>query len=149
MTRALAIALLALAASDAGAQRERDDDYDAPTDTGVELVAGLWHDDVLRPGAGWHLYHFTATETGHVAFQMRAPVDHPTVWSYLRIVDGARSWASVGNRKTNLCELIIPVVRGKRYGVIATSQDTASLALGQHQTTDGPYTIAALPVVVP
>src|SRR5262245_14067548 len=99
MNRALLISALVCTAPGASALAHRDDDYDAPTDTEVELVAGLWHDDVLKPGAGWHLYHFTATETGHVAFQMRAPVDHPTVWSYLRVVDGDRSWASVGNRR--------------------------------------------------
>jgi hypothetical protein len=125
------------------------DDYDAPTDTHVELVAGLWHDDVLKPGAGWHLYHFTATATGHVAVQMRAPHGHVTVWSYLRVVDGDRSWAAVGNRKTNLCELIIPVERGKHYAVIATSQQNASLERGRRQISDGPYTIAVLPVAVP
>jgi hypothetical protein len=149
--RAFAVAAVALTASvaAAGPRAHGEDAYDTPTDTGVALVVGLWHDDVLKPGAGWHLYHFTAVSTGWVAFQMRAPVDrldHSTVWSYLRVVDGKRSWASVGNRKTNLCELIIPVVAGRRYDVIATSQSTASLARGEPQTSDGPYTIGVMPV---
>jgi len=127
----------------------RDDGYDAPTDAHVDLVAGLWHDDVLAPGHGWHLYHFTATDTGYVAVQMRAPVGHATLWSYLRIVDGGRSWAGVGNRKTNLCEVIVRVERGKRYDIIATSQQNANLAAGKRQVSDGPYTIAVLPVALP
>lgn len=136
---------LALAAALAGSASRpaRDDTLDAPTDTGVALADGLWHDDVLVPGHGWHRYTYVAPASAVVAFQMKAPAGHPSLWSYLRIVDArdAHSWAGVANRVTNLCEVLVPVERGVRYEVIATSQLTANLARGARQRTDGPYTI--------
>lgn len=120
------------------------DGYDAPTDTHVVLVAGLWHDDVLSPAHGWNRYTFVAPRSGYVAVQMRAPRDHATLWSYVRVVDGSRSRAAVGNRKTNLCELIVHVVRGRRYEIIATSQANATLRRHERQTTEGRYTIGVV-----
>jgi len=129
--------------------RPHQDGYDTPTETHVELVAGLWHDDKLTPDHGWNHYTFVAVTSGYVAVQMRAPRDQATLWSYLRVIDGDHSWAAVGNRETNLCEVIVAVVRGHRYDIIATSQRNATLLLGERQTTEGPYTIGVVPVVLP
>lgn len=125
------------------------DGYDAPTDTHVTLVAGLWHDDRLTPEHGWNRYTFVAASSGYVAVQMRAAHDHAALWSYLRVVDGSHSWAAVGNRKTNVCELVVHVVRGHRYDVIATSQASATLPRGERQTADGAYTIGVVPLELP
>ena len=147
--RRAAIAVLALAlGGTADARHRRDDAIDRPTDTRVTLVPGLWHDDAIAPGSGWHLYHFTADADGPVAFQMRAEV-RGALWSYLRIVDAAnheQSWAGVANRRTNVCEVIVEVERGHAYDVIATSQQNAVLARDAAQTVRGAYTIAALPI---
>ena len=140
------VALLALAAATPADARRHHDGYDTPTDTHVDLVLGLWHDDALRPGEGWHRYGFTAEATGDVAVQMRAPVDAKTVWSYLRVDGGGTSWAGVGNRRTNLCEIILHVERGAHYEVIATSQRNASLGPTERPIADGPYTIAVVPL---
>jgi hypothetical protein len=122
------------------------DGYDAPTDTHVVLVAGLWHDDTLTPAHGWNRYTFVAPESGYVAVQMRAPRDHANLWSYVRVVAGSHSWAAVGNRKTNVCEVIVHVDRGRHYDIIATSQASATLPRGARQTAEGPYTIGVVPL---
>jgi hypothetical protein len=46
----LAIAALVAVASPPARAQPRQDAIDRPTDTHVALVAGLWHDDVLKPG---------------------------------------------------------------------------------------------------
>jgi hypothetical protein len=141
-------AVIVLAASVASAGRAQDG-IDHPTDTHITLVEGLWHDDDLVPGVGWRLYHFTPEDDGAIAFQMRAAPDNRDLWSYLRIVDTSahkEAWAGVADRKTNLCEVIVEVVRGHDYDVIATSQQSAVLPHGKRQTARGRYTIAALPV---
>jgi len=146
--RLAAVAVLVLAARAAGAGHAQDA-IDRPTDTHITLIAGLWHDDDLSPGTGWHLYHFTPETDGPVAFQMRAAPDNRDLWSYLRIVDTSahdQGWAGVGDRKTNLCEVIVDVVRGHHYDIITTSQQSAVLARGKRQTARGRYTVAALPV---
>lgn len=128
-----------------------DDSLGNPTDTHVDLELGLWHDNVLVPGEGWHLYHFTPEKSGWVTFQMQAPPQHPDLWSYLRIVDPANNkevWASVANKRTNLCEVIVYVDAGHEYDVIVTSQENSMLKPGQRQVTDGPYTVAVSPVAV-
>ena len=145
----LAVAALIAGTSPPVRAQPRQDAIDRPTDTHVALVAGLWHDDVLEPGEGWHRYQFTAAKTGAIAFQMQAPAAQADLWPYLLIMDATnhdRKWAGVGNRRTNLCEVIVEVEAGKRYDVIATSQQNTVLAAGQRQRTDGPYTVAALPV---
>jgi hypothetical protein len=145
----LAIAALVAGASPPVRARPRQDAIDRPTDTHVTLVPGLWHDDVLKPGEGWHRYQFTAAETGVIAFQMRAPAAQADLWPYLLIMEAPnhhRKWAGVGNRRTNLCEVIVEVEAGKRYDVIATSQQNTVLAAGGRQRTDGPYTVAAVPI---
>ncbi|MBX3231034.1 MAG: hypothetical protein KIT84_36855 [Labilithrix sp.] len=127
------------------------DSLDRPTDTKVDLEPGLWHDNKLVPGEGWHVYHFTAKEDGIVTFQMQAPAGHPNLWSYLRIVNPSNNneiWASVGNKRTNLCEVIVPVTKGTYYDVIVTSQENSLLVNGARQKTDGPYTVAVSPVDV-
>lgn len=146
---AVAVAALVAGASPLVRARPRQDAIDRPTDTHVTLVAGLWHDDVLKLGEGWHRYQFTAEETGAVAFQMQAPAAEADLWPYLLIMEATtpgRQWAGVGNRRTNLCEVIVEVEASKRYDVIATSQQNAVLAAGERQRTDGPYTVAALPI---
>lgn len=125
------------------------DGYDAPTDTHVTLVDGLWHDDTLTPEHGWNRYTYVATSSGYVAVQMRGPRDPKALWSYLRVVDGSHSWAAVGNRKTNVCEVIVHVEPGHRYEVIATSQASATLSRGERQTVEGPYTIGVVPLELP
>lgn len=133
------------------AVRVRQDSLDKPTDTKVNLEPGLWHDNKLVPGEGWHVYHFTSKKTGFVTFQMQAPAGHPNLWSYLRIVDPANNkqiWASVGNKKTNLCEVIVPTVEGTYYDVIVTSQENSLIESGAAQKSDGPYTVAVSPVDV-
>jgi hypothetical protein len=145
----LAVAAVVAGSSPAVRAQPRQDAIDRPTDTHVVLVAGLWHDDVLKPGEGWHRYQFTAARTGAIAFQMQAPAGQAELWPYLLIMDAthhSRSWAGVGNRRTNRCEVIVEVEAGKRYDVIATSQQNAVLAAGQRQRSDGPYTVAALPI---
>jgi hypothetical protein len=147
-------AVLVLAAGTAHAGRAdrtvpAQDSIDHLTDTHVDLVAGLWHDDDLVPGVGWHLYHFTPDTDGPIAFQMRAEPDNRGLWSYLRIVDTSahdQGWAGVANRKTNLCEVIVEVVHGHHYDVITTSQQSAVLTRHQKQTSRGRYTVAALPL---
>jgi len=127
----------------------RQDSLNSPTDTGIDLEPGLWHDNVLVPGEGWHLYHFTPGESGWVAFQMQAPPGHENLWSYLRIVDPEHNnevWAGVGNKRTNLCEVIVDVDAGHTYDVIVTSQENSLLAPGADQETDGPYTVAVSPM---
>jgi hypothetical protein len=143
------VVIIGLLSNVAVAARLHQDAYDTPTDTHVELVAGLWHDDTLSPTHGWNHYTFVAETSGYVAVQMRAPQDHPSLWSYLRIVDGSHNWSAVANRKTNLCELIVAVNRGHRYDIIATSQRNATLEPGERQTTDGPYTIGVVPIALP
>jgi hypothetical protein len=146
--RAVVIAAL-LANVPLAEARLHQDGYDTPTETHVELVAGLWHDDKLTPDHGWNHYAFVAVTSGYVAVQMRAPRDHATLWSYLRVIDGDHNWAAVANRETNLCEVIVAVVAGHRYDIIATSQRNATLSLGERQITDGPYTIGVVPVGLP
>ncbi len=127
------------------------DSLDKPTDTGITLEPGLWHDNELVPGEGWHLYHFVAEQAGWVSFQMQAPVNHPNLWSYLRIVDRENNnevWASVGNKRTNLCEVVLEADAGRAYDVIVTSQENSLLIHGEKQKTDGPYTVAVLPLDV-
>jgi len=147
MTARLAVVIVCVArlASAGPAQ----DAIDNPTDTQLTLVAGLWHDDDLTPATGWHVYHFTPEADGPIAFQMRAAPGNRDLWSYLRIVDRSahdQGWAGVGDRKTNLCEVIVEVVRGHHYDVITTSQQSAVLPRGKRQTARGRYTVAALPV---
>lgn len=145
----LVVAALVAGSSPPVHAQPRQDAIDRPTDTHVTLVAGLWHDDVLKPGEGWHRYQFTAAETGAIAFQMQAPAAKADLWPYLLIMDATnhdRNWAGVGNRRTQRCEVIVEVEAGKRYDVIATSQQNTVLAAGQRQRTDGPYTVAALPI---
>jgi hypothetical protein len=145
-TRLAAVLVFAARAASAG---HAQDAIDNPTDTQITLVVGLWHDDDLAPGTGWHLYHFTPDADGPIAFQMRAAPDNRGLWSYLRIVDTSahdQGWAGVADRKTNLCEVIVEVVRGHHYDVITTSQQSAVLPRGQRQTARGRYTVAALPV---
>ncbi len=129
----------------------RQDSLNNPTDTGIDLEPGLWHDNVLVPGEGWHLYHFTPEQSGWVAFQMQAPPGHENLWSYLRIVDPEHNnevWAGVGNKRTNLCEVIVNVDAGHTYDVIVTSQENSLLAAGATQETDGPYTVAVSPLTL-
>jgi hypothetical protein len=158
MTRMLTIvALLSLAGCadmDVDAQEGElvgQDSLNRPTDTGVDLEPGLWHDNVLVPGEGWHLYHFEPKQSGWVTFQMQAPVAHPNLWSYLRIVDPANNnevWASVANKRNNLCEVIAYADGGHEYDVIVTSQENSLLINGEKQITDGPYTVGVLPLTV-
>jgi hypothetical protein len=146
---AVAVAVVVAGSSPVAGAPPRQDAIDRPTDTHVTLVAGLWHDDVLNPGEGWHRYEFIAAETGAIAFQMQAPAAQADLWPYLLIMDATthdRSSAGVGNRRTNLCEVIVEVEAGKRYDVIATSQQNAVLPAGQRQRSHGRYTVAALPV---
>ena len=141
-------AVLVVAAGTASAGHAQDA-IDHPTDTHITLVAGLWHDDDLVPGTGWNLYHFTPDADGPIAFQMRAAPDNWSLWAYLRIVDTSahnQGWAGVADRKTNLCEVIVDVVRGHHYDVITTSQQSSALLRGKPQTARGRYTVAALPV---
>ena len=128
-----------------------EDSLNNPTDTDIWLEPGLWHDNELVPGEGWHLYHFAPKQTGWVSFQMRAPIGHPNLWAYLRIVDRENNkevWAGVANKKTNLCEVIVYADEGHEYDVIVTSQENSLLINGEKQFTDGPYTVAVLPVDV-
>jgi hypothetical protein len=139
VTALLALALLLRAAPH--------DDLDHPTETGITLVPGLWHDDELSVRSGWHRYHFVADADGPVAFEMRAEPGDPTMWSYLRIEDraeAARVWAGVADLATNVCEVIVDAERGHRYDVIATSQLDAALPAGAPQSARGPYTIAVV-----
>jgi hypothetical protein len=154
---AMLIAVAVVGCADAGIDShsddatQRQDSLGNPTDTNVVLELGLWHDNVLVPGEGFHLYHFTADASGWVAFQMQAPLGHPNLWSYLRIVDPANNhevWASVGNKRTNLCEVIIDVDEGHEYDVIVTSQENSLLPAGAKQVTNGPYTGGVSPVAI-
>ncbi len=130
------------------------DNIGRPTDTGVTLAPGRWHDNVLAPTEGWHAYHFAAKETGYVRFVMKGPVDHPKIWSYLRIEHedptGKKPWlhntASVGNTRTNLCEVILEVEAGATYKVITTSQHNLTNPSTRRHVSDGPYTVAVLPL---
>lgn len=130
------------------------DNIAAPTDTKVDLVLGRWHDNVLRPNEGWHKYGFTAREDGYVRFQMKADIGDPTMWSYLRIEHddptGKKPWlhntAGVGNTRTNLCEIILQVQAGERYDVITTSQKNLTNTNTRRHISDGPYTVAVLPL---
>jgi hypothetical protein len=134
-----------------GAASFKQDSLDKPTDTKVVLEPGLWHDNKLVPGEGWHVYHFTAKDDGFVTFQMQAPANHPNLWSYIRVVDPTNNkqiWAGVGNKKTNLCEIIVPTIKGTYYDVIVTSQENSLLVNGARQKSDGPYTVAVSPVDV-
>lgn len=127
----------------------KQDSLDKPTDTKVVLEPGLWHDNKLVPGEGWHVYHFTAKKTGFVAFQMQAPPGHPNLWSYIRVVNPSNNkeiWAGVGNKITNLCEIIVPATEGTYYDVIITSQENSLIENGARQKSDGPYTVAVSPV---
>lgn len=130
----------------------RPDTIDAPTDTHVTLAPGLWHDDHLTVLAGWHMYHYTATADGVVAFQMRADpsLAHGNFWTYLRIVDAGQHnevWAAVANRETNLTDVLVPVEAGHSYQVIATSQnDSDANDANKPNVSVGDYTIAAIPV---
>ncbi len=125
-----------------------------PTDTRVTLALGRWHDNVLKPQEGWHSYSFNATESGYVRIVMKAPVGHATMWSYLRIEHldptGAKPWlhnsAGVANTRTNLCEIILKVEAGARYRVITTSQHNLAKPSTTRHVSDGPYTVAVLPL---
>lgn len=130
------------------------DNIGAPTDTRITLAPGRWHDNVLTPREGWHAYHFTPTQTGYVRFVMKAAVGHPNMWSYLRIEHEdptrAKPWlhntAGVGNTRTNLCEIIMKVTAGERYDVITTSQHNLTNTIRGRHLSDGPYTVAVLPM---
>lgn len=127
MTARLA-AVLVLAAGTASAGHAQDA-IDNPTDTHITLVAGLWHDDDLVPGTGWHLYHFTPDADGPIAFQMRAAPDNHGLWAYLRIVDTSahnQAWAGIADRKTNLCEVIVDVAARPATASSARSHRTRS-----------------------
>ncbi len=138
--------------AESAARRLNQDSLGNPTDTNVTLETGFWHDNVLVPGEGWHLYHYVADKNGFVAFQMQAPPGHPNLWSYLRIVDITAPktiiWASVGNKRSNLCEVIVDVEEGHTYDVIVTSQENSLAEDTVPQQTDGPYTVAVSPVAV-
>jgi len=145
----LAVVIALLANATLAEARLHQDGYDTPTETHVELVVGLWHDDKLTPDHGWNHYTFVAPTSGYVAVQMRAPRDHATLWSYLRVIDGDHNWAAVANRVTNLSEVVVAVERGHHYDIIATSQRNATLEPGERQITDGPYTIGVVPIALP
>jgi hypothetical protein len=137
-----------------GAATTHNDSISAPTDTGVTLAPGLWHDDQITIEHGWRMYHFTAQETGTVAFQMRADpaLVHGNLWTYLRIVDAQRNnevWAAVADRNTNLTDVLVPVEAGRNYQVIATTQNNSTANdLGKPNQSTGQYTVAAIPVDV-
>jgi hypothetical protein len=137
-----------------GAATTHNDSISAPTDTGVTLAPGLWHDDQITIEHGWRMYHFTAQETGTVAFQMRADpaLAHGNLWTYLRIVDAQRNnevWAAVADRNTNLTDVLVPVEAGRNYQVIATTQNNSTANdLGKPNQSTGQYTVAAIPVDV-
>jgi hypothetical protein len=135
----------------------RKDSLDRPTDTRIDLAPGLWHDNVLTPTEGWHVYHFTPSETGYYAVQMKSPPGHANMWSYLRIEEEdptkEKPWisntAGVGNTRTNLCEMIMTLERGKKYDVFVTSQHNLAVTDPKKpHRSDGPYTIGVLPVPV-
>lgn len=135
--------------SEGAASGPKQDSLDKPTDTKIELKAGLWHDNKLVPGEGWHVYHFNAEQDGLVAFEMQAPKNHPNLWSYIRVVEATANneiWAGVGNKITNRCQIIVPAEKGKHYQVIITSQENSLLAAGERQKSDGPYSVAVSPV---
>jgi hypothetical protein len=137
-----------------GAVRGGLDNIAAPTDTKVTLSMGRWHDNVLKPTEGWHSYMFTATANGYVRFVMKSPVGHPKIWSYVRVEHmdptGAKPWlhntAGVGNTRTNLCEIILKVEAGAKYKVITTSQHNLTNTNTTRHISDGPYTVAVLPL---
>jgi hypothetical protein len=130
------------------------DNIDRPTDTRVTLLSGRWHDNVLKPTEGWHAYHFNATEDGYVRFVMKSPVGHAKMWSYLRIEHedptAAKPWlhntAGVGNTRTNLCEIMLKVKAGEKYTVVTTSQHNLTNTNKRAHISDGPYTVAVLPM---
>ena len=130
------------------------DNIGNPTDTRIDLAMGRWHDNVLTPREGWHAYHFKPTQSGYVRFVMKAEPGHRTMWSYLRIEQEdptrAKPWlhntASVGNTRTNLCEIIMKVEAGFQYDVITTSQHNLVNTNTTRHISDGPYTVAVLPV---
>jgi hypothetical protein len=130
------------------------DSISNPTDTRINLALGRWHDNVLAPREGWHAYHFDPTTSGYVRFVMKADVGHANMWSYLRIEhkDPTRQkpWlhntASVGNTRTNLCEIIMKVEAGQSYKVITTSQHNLTNTNRSRHLSDGKYTVAVLPL---
>jgi len=135
-----------------GAVSSRNDSISSPTDTGVTLAPGLWHDDNISVQKGWRMYHFTPTESGLVAFQMRADpsLARGNLWTYLRIVDTARNnevWAAVADRDTNLTDVLVEVEAGRSYQVIATTQNNSTANdLNKPNVSVGAYTVAAIPV---
>lgn len=137
--------------SEAAATSGRNDSISAPTDTGVTLSPGLWHDDNLTTAQGWRMYRFTPTESGVVSFQMRADpsLARGNLWTYLRIVDPTKNnevWAAVADRTTNLTDVLVEVEANKTYQVIATTQNNSTANdLGKPNVSAGAYTIAATP----
>lgn len=137
-----------------GDEVQRLDNIGAPTDTKINLAVGRWHDNVLTPREGWHAYHFNPPETGYYRVVMKADVGHDTMWSYLRIEqedpEGKKPWlhntASVGNTRTNLCEIIMKMEAGFQYDVITTSQHNLVNTNKTRHVSDGKYTVAVLPV---
>lgn len=141
-----------IGASEGAATSARNDSISSPTDTGVTLAPGLWHDDTISVQKGWRMYHFTPAESGLVAFQMRAEpsLARGSLWTYLRIVDAKRNnevWAAVADRDTNLTDVLVQVEAGREYQVIATTQNNSTQNdLNKPNVSVGPYTIAAIPV---
>lgn len=130
------------------------DNIGAPTDTRVTLAVGRWHDNVLTPREGWHAYHFHPQTTGYYRIVMKGAVGDATIWSYLRIEqedpEKKKPWlhntASVGNTRTNLCEIIMKMEAGFQYDVITTSQHNLVNPNKTRHVSDGRYTVAVLPV---
>ena len=155
----LALALtLSVAAAGCGAAEEdavsdddiaRLDNIERPTDTGITLAIGRWHDNVLKPTEGWHAYHYTPTTDGYVRFVMKAPVGHPKIWSYLRIEHedptGAKPWLH-NTARTNLCEITMKLRAGQKYTVVTTSQNNLTNTSKTKHISDGPYTVGVMPV---
>lgn len=139
-------------AADEAAATSRNDSISNPTDTKVTLSPGLWHDDNITVAQGWRMYHFTPAESGLVAFQMRADpsLARGNLWTYLRIVDPARNnevWAAVADRETNLTDVLVEVEAGRKYQVIATTQNNSTANdLNKPNVSVGAYTVAAIPV---
>jgi hypothetical protein len=109
----------------------------------------------LSKKSGWHDYSYIAAATGLVAVRMQSnPSDQKRLWTYLKIIrrdekETKIQWVGIGNNKTNLTEVVVPMEKGFTYDVIATSQDNStSNDVRACNPSTGGYNLSLVPLTL-